>query len=428
MRNETPTVLEFQSDNHTFRLECLKSISAMEELRLDWKKLESKSQDPFVYFQSFDWCLQWAKHYAAGDNLAAGSKLQVYSLYCDKKLVMIWPMMIDEIKFGIKALTFLTEPLGQYGNILCDEDLVNSEIVKRVWDVLRASRNVDAVTVNHFPVNGLLAKAIGQKGHFNKIPINADILDLEAMPEWETYLASLKKKVRKRRNHRRNKIAKLGEINFEVHYGGSQRYRELIDEALDMKMRWLKETGRISLGLSTQTARNFLRDLDGTQSNENGRPDGAVVQVLTVDGKSVGIEVGLCLNDRYCAYLGAFDLELHDYSPGKIQMEMTQKWAKETGFVHIDFLGDPAEYKATWTDKQVGLASNSVPISARGYFYCVLWKFYIRRWLKEIHGAMGADWRKKLLGALRAGRISSEQPQNASEKKPTVVEISTKGI
>ena len=429
MKNETPTVFEFQADGDLCRLVCLNAMDAFESIRTDWKNLEAKSKDPFVYFQSYDWCFRWAKHYVHPTADGKGPKLRLYCLYRDDALVMVWPMMVDEISFGIKVLTFLTEPLGQYGNVLCDEAAVTVEMVKTVWDQLRSASGIDALTINHFPAEGLLAEAIGTGGYFNKTPIHASMLDLKNMPEWEAYLASLKKSVRKRRNARRNKIAKLGKVDFEVHFGGTKRYRELIDEALDMKMRWLEETGRISIGLSTDTARAFLRDLEGTNSNAaKGRPEGAVVQVLTLDGNSIGIEIGRCLNDHYCSYLGAFDLDYQAYSPGKIQMEMTQQWAKETGFENIDFLGDPAEYKSNWTDQQVELACNSVPLSAKGFFYCVVWKLHLRPWLKELHGAMGADWRKKLMGALGNSKPASTSSKKVPVNKPSVADISTKGI
>ena len=83
----------------------------------------------------------------------------------------------------------------------------------------------------------------------------------------------------------------------------------------------------------------LLSILHGSPDNDQSAPDGAVLGVLKFNGAPIAIEIGMCLNSRYYSYIGAFDWEFRNMSPGKVQMENTQMWAKEVGIVDFDYFG-----------------------------------------------------------------------------------------
>ena len=163
-----------------------------------------------------------------------------------------------------------------------------------------------------------------------------------------------------------------------------------------MKSEWLKETGRRSDQLLSKETENFLKMLKGQAEDKNLPPQGAVAHVLSVDGKSVAIELGMCLDRHYYCYLGAFDYGWRKFSVGKIQMEMSQKWGLEAGISNFDFLGDPSDYKANWTQTKHELKSRYIPLTPKGFLYVVVWRAYFRPVLKSAYAAMGTNWRKKL--------------------------------
>ncbi len=163
-----------------------------------------------------------------------------------------------------------------------------------------------------------------------------------------------------------------------------------------MKQTWLRETGRSSGILADSDTGKFLMGLTGSDCGPRGCPHGALIHVLSVDGYPVAIEIGMVMGCHYYSYLGAFDWAWKDYSPGKIQIEMAQKWAKSVGLEKFDFLGDPSDYKEQWTNSIHRLHSRSTPITALGLIYCAIWKSHLRPKLKNAYKNMDSDKRKLL--------------------------------
>ncbi|MEP3278615.1 MAG: GNAT family N-acetyltransferase [Stappiaceae bacterium] len=403
-----------QHSEKFYRLECISSIEAIEAIEADWRKLEQSDDEPFTYFQSYNWCYDWCvKQYK--NNPGHGiAQAKIYALWCDARLLMLWPMMAKRSYFGIKVLTFLTEPLGQYGNILVDRTQVPLELGPQIWKLICRDAEVDAITINQYPSTSSLDELLGDVGIAEQSSKAISFLDLSQFESWDEHHKSLSASARKQRNRRRNKLAKAGVVDYEVIPGGSPRYARLVDKALQMKQIWLQQTGRRADILSKRCTASFLTGLSG-KAGSNERPAGSFAHALTLNGEPIAIEIGMVEGDHYYSYLGAFDWKWRDYSPGKIQIELAQKWAKEAGLRTFDFLGDPSEYKSQWTNSTRSLNSRSVPRSLLGWLYCVVWKAYLRGAVRTAYHHLGSERRKLLLKLLGLGaRQNTATPKAGS--------------
>lgn len=403
-------ITEFAENARTYRLTCLKTHDAVRQLKADWQALERASKEPFTYFQGYDWCSEWCARNISDRDGSCEHELYLYTLRCDSTLVMIWPMMAIKSRMGVRLLTFLTEPLGQYANVLVDRSEVSEKAGKQVWKQIKKHARVDAVVINQFPGNSFLEAVLGRFGFSENSKREISLLDLTGFKTWEDHHASLSRSARKQRNKRRNKLAKEGEVAYEVVPGGSTRYRELVDLGLKMKQTWLHRTGRQSSILSDGKTRAFMSHLSGQERNSEGCPAGAFAHALTLNGRPIAIEVGMAMDGHYYSYLGAFDWSWRDYSPGKIQIEAAQKWAKEAGLDRFDFLGDPSDYKSGWSGTTHALHSRFVPNTILGFVYCLAWKSYLRPALKQHYHQMGASARKKLFRLMGLGDRPDPQP------------------
>lgn len=403
-------IASMQSAGVHYSLHCLTSVEEIQAIRDDWKGLEQYSPDPFSYFQSFDWCFQWCLSKLEQDRTDRETSLCVYVLRHQDSIVMIWPMMEIKTRIGARILTFLTDPLSQYSSILADHKLVCKETGREVWNLICKHTNTDAVTIDRYPSESLLEASLHDTGFKEKSHNEASFLDLTEFKTWDDHHASLSRNQRKQRNRRRSKLGKQGELTYEVCYGGSARYIEHLSKALEMKQDWLKNTGRSSSVLAQSDTMNFLGSLSGVETGPSGFPEGAVSHALCIDGTPIAVEIGMVMQRHYYSYLGAFDWAWGDYSPGKVQIEEAQKWAKSVGLEKFDFLGDPADYKEQWTSAAHRMHSRSLPKTALGYLYCGVWKSRLRPQLKSVYKNMGTDKRKlswKMLKA--AGRPTSKQ-------------------
>ncbi len=417
-------VMNFLEDGNQYVLDCVSDVSQIAALKDEWVYLEQNFAEPFVYFQSFDWCYQWCKLFAGGTDGNQQPQVKIFVLRRNSEMVMVWPMMIIKSRAGLDNLTFLTEPHGQYGNIICNVKLVPLKVGQKVWHHICDNCGVDAVTLDQYPKNSFLKAIVKSNGIVEKSDKFSSILDLSSLKSWDEYNAALPKKLRKQRNQRRNKLAKMGAVDYEIHFGGTDEYVELVALALKWKKEWLSQTGRRATVLSMDTTRQFISNLSGSPENSSSMNkdallQGAVLGALTLDGKPIGIEIGMCLNGHYYSYLGAFDWEYKKMSPGKIQIEMAQQWACEVGLRKFDFLGDPADYKSTWTDMEGALESRSVPRTIRGYFYCMFWKAHLRPWARKIFNRLSATNRSRLLKMLGIGEkgVHKKPAQSVAQDK-----------
>jgi len=403
-------------DGNQFVMDCLTNIEELRGIADEWRHLERTCGEPYIYFQTCDWCMTWCANFINNPNMDAAQsqpQIKVYILRRNGKLVMLWPMMLVKSTAGLITQTFLSEPHGQYGNIICDRKFLPLKIGKKVWQTIKKTSVADAITLDQYPKSSFLKKLIAENGIVESSEKHSSALDLTAFDTWEAYYASQSRNMRKQRKQRRNKLSKLGTLGYETHYGGSERFAELVALGLKWKNHWLKQTGRRAAVLSDGRTNQLLANLAGKQGSDHTLPSGAIIGVLTLDEKPLALEIGLAESGRFYSYLGAFDWEFKNYSPGKLQIEETQKWAKAVGFETFDFLGDPAEYKSSVTNSIDALESRSIALTLRGYLYSVFWKAYLRPLVRNVFNKLKPEHRSRLLNLSGMGKKTSAPIQQA---------------
>ncbi len=313
---------------------------------------------------------------------------------------------------GASTYESISEPLGQYSNVLYDPAFVDAGTGSRVWSEIKATTEADAVAISHFPETGFVADVIGDEGMEEATRYVSSILDFREIESWESYFASLSKNQRKERNRKAKKLKAQGELEFEVHFYQSAEFAELTEAAVRLKRIWLRETDRHSQALFDEESMRFLSSL-GQYLPQFQPLEGPVVHVLKLDGKPIAIEIGMLRKRHYYSYLGAIDLQWAQYAPGTVQIEMSQKWALENGVEKFDFLSDPSEYKKSWTNSIVPVKTRYIPVSAQGYFYCSVWKAQLKPVLRNIYQRSNPNIRRQIHKLLRL-----DQPTGAQEEKP----------
>lgn len=386
---------EIISEKGALVLKCYSRQDELVGLKSEWQQLEHASIEGFDYFQSYDWCMSWCQEFVFSRSSSSDAIPQIYALYKNSELVMIWPLMKVKLRSGLTFLETLTEPMGQYSNVLLNPDQVDAGIGQWVWDNVKSINDVDAIALNHFPSKGALADIIGDEGDEESVKSVSPILDFSKIESWESYSASLGKSQRKERNRKRRKLEAKGELSFDVHFSDSDNFSELVEFSIALKQKWLRSTNRHSQTLFEEKSEIFLRKL-GQHGASNGDLEGPIVQVLSVDGQAIATEIGMLRQGHYYSYLGAIDLEWYDFSPGKIQIEMSQKWAFEHGVKKFDFLSDPSDYKQSWTNMIVEMNTRYVPISLKGRLYCSIWKARLKPFLRNLYRKSSPEFRKQV--------------------------------
>ncbi|GHA14471.1 hypothetical protein GCM10007989_06450 [Devosia pacifica] len=302
---------------------------------------------------------------------------------------------------GVQTLETLGDPHSQYANMLCDPTEDPQALGATLIDGLQQNGNVDIALIRALPASSGLGGLLSQRSAIDAEANEAAILDLSQYVSSEAYTASLGKTQKRNRNRRRNHLARHGELLFEVLWPGDVDYRSYLSVCLEMKRRWLSETGRYSAGFALEGYEDFLARLEGNAEDLAG----ACLSVLKCGDRVVALELGFIRNRHYYAYIGGFDWDLGSHSPGKVQMDMTVCWLIDNGIVAYDLLGNAADYKQSWTNRTVPLVAHTIPFSLRGRIYAALWVRGLRPLAKRFYNRLPEAWRRLMVAGQTFGGL-----------------------
>lgn len=402
-----PWTVTIPWNGRMLELECRESLTELQGLKDEWQALESRCPEPFTYFQSYDWCVSWCRAFLAEEG-AGGARPKVYVLWEGAECRMIWPLMTRRVGASLTVLVPLTAPMNQYASLLYDPSGFDLALGRAVFGAIRSRGGRDAICLDHVPQSALLAGIIEGQGHAPGVAQQSSILDLSDIDDWESHHRALPKKQRLQRNSRRNRLEKLGRLDYCILTPESEAYADHVDRCLAMKQDWLKGTGRLGRDVFDPRFAALLRGLGQAAGEDEGR---VYLHALTLDEAPIAMELGIRFRQDYYCFMGAIDLTYQKYSPGKVQMESAQRWAIETGIRRFDFLNDPSTYKSSWTNTTQPLAAAYIPFTRLGRLYCRHWMAGLRPRLRAFYDRIGPETRARIFpvfGALRrlAGRNS----------------------
>lgn len=369
------------------------ALSAIEDLAPHWQVLEQACPERFGYFQSFDWCRAWARGFLSGPD--ALGEMRLLALWREGRIALLWPAMVSSAPMGVRVLSALGEPHTQYNSVLYDPALVNVGTAHQFRAELQSAAGFDLVNLASVPAGSWLDRTIADFSTAAPGSNETAFFDLASIDDLEQYNASLSGTLRRKRKERRRRMARAGNIGFQVFWPHQAEFARLISDCVVWKRRWLSETGRYSQGFSIEGYERFLSQLTGNCGSRSG----AVLFVLDIDGAPAAAELGFIHRNDFYAYIGGFDWDYRQLSPGKVLMEMVIEWLHAAGVARYDLLGNPAEYKSTWSNTTVALTGYVLPVSLRGRIYAYGWLNHMRPGLKKVYDAIPPSVRRAVLSS-----------------------------
>lgn len=351
----------------------LKELLALET---DWRVLETRARISPSVFQSFDWISNWSKVYATAGS---DTELLVVAGYHEKQLVFLWPLMKIRAK-GLRTLAWLTEPSGQYGDVLVAADHSPAIWLSASLRVLRQLKNIDLIRLRHVRKDASIAEYADR--HFNCANLHerAPFLDLSEFPDDASYEARYTAAQRKRRKKIRKNLEEMGQVEFLPLPPGVLADKAM-SSAIDEKNMWLKERGRMNLILRCPKHLEFLKLL--ARGNTAGVQ--VVTSELTAGGKPVSWEIGFRFRGTHFAYITSHVTALTDLSPGRLHMDMSQRLAIAAGQKRFDLMVPYDQHKESWSSANVDTRDFYVPMNTWGRVYGSVYLRKIRPILRNIY-------------------------------------------
>jgi len=357
-------------------------------LRDDWQELESRAGTQFNYFQTFDWNWKWYDHVAD----PATHQLAILTVRRHGRLALVWPMMIVR-EAGLRVVKWLSEPHLQYGDVLIEAHDGSQDLLERTWNHLLQLRSYDLVLLNKVLDTANASALLKQHCKTVNNGSVASQLNISGYANSAEFTASLSRKRRRRHVKRRRTLAQQGhELTFHVHHPGPE-FVNAVEAALSFKRDWLVNTGLMSQSLFEPETERFLASLS-SQKPHDARE---IAAELKLDGRTIAVETGFVFKSHYYAYLGAFDWELRNFSPGKVQMHDMVSWCIDNSISHYDLLGTPAAYKSEWSNETIEMQDFCAARSPAAEVYVRLWLGTVRPAAKNMFENLAPKWRRALL-------------------------------
>jgi CelD/BcsL family acetyltransferase involved in cellulose biosynthesis len=371
VQTSNPSVSVANPENHAAvigrpNVTVVSTVAGLRKIEGDWRLLESQAPGQVNVFQSFDWVMAWSE---ACLQHRPNTTLHILLGYQAGQVVFIWPLMRTQY-FGFAALTWLTEPFGQYGDVLCKSGQSPRHWMTDSIAFLKRLNTNDILRLRHVRADALLAQHGQDLVIDAKMPEKAPALDLTQFATDADYDARYNQAQRKRRKKIRKTLEAKGVVEFKRLPTGPMMDLA-IQTAIAEKHIWLSERGRVNRVFGCPEHGIFLENL----SRQENSALQLVTTELTVDGKPVSWEIGFRHRGTHFAYITSHVNAFTDLSPGRLHMDLSQRACLADGMTTFDLMIPNDAHKESWSSSAVDTNDYYVPLSIAG---SALGRVYIR--------------------------------------------------
>jgi CelD/BcsL family acetyltransferase involved in cellulose biosynthesis len=348
----------------------------------DWRAIEAEAAQSHNVFQSFDWVTAWARTYATAGT---GVSLCVVAGRVAGRLVFLLPLMRCR-RGPVTLLQWLSDPLGQYGDIILAAGEDAAPWMQAALRLLRTESGTDVIRLRHVRQDAAVLPALGGRFRPARVADGAPYMDLRQFAGDTAYEQRYSKEQRKRRKRIRRELEALGPLSFTLVTGAAGV--AAIAQAVAQKQLWLKERRLVSRAMSCPRIGAFLQELA-----EAGGGLTLVTSVLAAGGRPVAWEVGLRFKDRHLGFITAHDVALTDKSPARLHMDLSQRRALADGMAVFDLMVPIDPHKESWASGVVPVEDYYRALTFRGWLYGRLYLETLRPLLRQAYYKSSAQFR-----------------------------------
>lgn len=335
--------------------------SDFESLKDDWETFEKTAVS--TPFQSYSWLRTWYE--TIGKD--SGEEPVIVALRDQQQqLMMLFPLA--------RMVTPVGHMVIDMGNPICDYhaplyaprfvNRIDAEGIHQIWAfILENLPEADIVSLTKQPE--FLGKTrnpmawVCTKDYYTP---NAYQMSLTGYDDWNDLITTKRSgKARSRINGKRNKLAKLGKLDFRAVTDPPERV-DLTKKLLAMKTADLNRTGKNSIFKDDQV-KAFLKSVCAHE-HEN---EGPVLHVLTCDGKEVAITFSLHWHHTIYYFIASYQRGAYEKSsPGALALCNVFEWCLENGISTFDFTIGDEGYKLEWSDRSTRLFCGTFAVTVKG--------------------------------------------------------------
>ncbi|MCC7252162.1 GNAT family N-acetyltransferase [Hyphomicrobium sp.] len=357
-------------------LDLVTTRAGFDALETSWNDLFARAGRDIHMFQTFNWLWHWANHFLPEPG-AAGPQLAIVTGRVDGRLVMVWPLVLERIGM-LKRLSWMGEPVSQYGDVLIDDVPDARSLLRSACDLVTRRTGASVMQLRKVREDSAIAPLLAEMNAMVTAELAAPYLDLVSAPTFAVYEGRYSNNARRKRTRLRRKLAERGALATVCYTDGAEA-EGLAAETFALKRRWLHERGLVSPALSDPRTAAFFADATRAASH----PAGCHVMGLVSAGRPVALEIGVRCKGRTATHVIAYDLEFEKSSVGALLMEDSIRGAFADGMAVFDLLAPGDRYKLEWADAAVAVRDWALPVSFAGRLYAVVYIGFAKTALKR---------------------------------------------
>lgn len=375
------------------KLDLVTTRAGFDALEESWNGLFERAGRDTHLFQSFNWLWHWANHFLPAPG-EAGPELAIVTAYIDERLVMVWPLVLERGR-AMHHLTWMGEPVSQYGDVLIDDLPDALDLLRAAWSFVTQHTGASVVQLRKVRDDAAIAPLLAEMDALVTAEFTAPYLDLASASSFDEYEKRYSSGTRRNRKRQRRRLEERGPVTLGWLVEGAEA-EALADEAFRLKHAWLHHKGIVSPALTdARTARFFA-----AAARADTHPAGCHVISLSCDGRPVALEIGVRCKGRSAIHVIAYDLDFEKTAAGSLLMEDSIRRAANDGMTVFDLLAPGDGYKLEWADSSTAVRDWAAPISPLGRAYAFVYLGIVRGALKRGVAALPVGARRKLLGLL----------------------------
>lgn len=372
--------------------ELITTRAGFEALEADWNALFARAGRDIHLFQTFNWLWHWCNHFLPASG-TAGPRLSIVTARIGHRLVMVWPLVLERVG-PIKVLSWMGEPVSQYGDLLIDDVADKPALLEAAWAFLADKAGASAVQLRKVRQDSNIAPLLARVGASITAELKAPFLDLASAPTFAEYETRYSSGARRNRKRQRRRLEERGGTELLWLTNGAEA-ATLTAETFVCKQAWLRQRGLVSPALLDPRTERFF--IDATRAET--RPAGCHVLALASGGRPVAFEIGVRCKGRSAIHIIAYDLDFEKTAAGALLMEDSIRRAMNDGIAVYDLLAPGDGYKLEWADDAVAVRDWAMPLSAVGRAYSTL-HLGLKRTLKRGLEALPVETRRKVTDVL----------------------------
>jgi CelD/BcsL family acetyltransferase involved in cellulose biosynthesis len=320
------------------------NVEEMEKLRLQWEGLHKKASGNV--FQSHEWLLTWWKVYGSR------FRLRLFCIWHDSHLVCIFPCFVRVVHHGPFKVSVLRmmgehEIFGEYHPLV--DPVFANDLVSLACEFLAgelSTATCDLIDFHHYPassnfINEVLLQ-LKHKGFVVKATTHSlEGVQLPVPPDWETYILTLSKKMRKTITRGERLLLKNGAVLERL--TGEEYTEAAFDDFVSLH-------GRI---WTTKGKRGFFREKEGFEAFHREvtaklmkKKQAGLLFFSKEDARFAGL-LTFFVNGSVLLYLSGRDPDhpLDRYSPGEVLLAASIRKAIDERYRICDLQEGTTPYK-----------------------------------------------------------------------------------